>query len=302
MLTGLVEDVTTYAPEFAEMPIVTRMGTTYKVATRTALPPVQFRIPNQGVTPGKSSFKQEVKEMFFLDGIIQVDEAVVKGDDRSTGDILSHEAQGTLQNAILTIGNQTWYGLDADANGFKGVRAQISGTVPAKGTTNTTSAYLVWRNPWGAHYDVGNDGAIALPPPMRQLIADPNNTGKNLFAWVTNLSTYIGFSCASAYSLWAVTGIDPATATWPVVGTLGNCMTDGLAAQLMVKVPLNRRNGLVWFMNRNCHGRLQTSRSALGYQPAGAENATPAWSPPPTQCEGFDIIVTDSILDTENNT
>src|SRR6266700_1846816 len=91
VLTGLVEDVTTYAPEFASIPVESRPGTTYNIVKRTGLPTAGFRRVNDGVTAGKSVFKKEIKEMFFLDASINVDEAVVKGQDGTAGDILSIE-------------------------------------------------------------------------------------------------------------------------------------------------------------------------------------------------------------------
>ena len=48
--TGLVEDVTTFAPEFSTVPVVARAGTTYDIVSRTALPTAAFRRINDGVT------------------------------------------------------------------------------------------------------------------------------------------------------------------------------------------------------------------------------------------------------------
>jgi hypothetical protein len=128
---------------------------------------------------------------------------------------------------------------------------------------------------------------------MRQQIAastlTTGGTG-NLFAWVSNLSCFIGLSVSSAYSVWAVTGINTT-----------NKMTDALGAQLVSLIPLNRRQGLCWFMNRTAHFTLQNSRTAINYQPARADNAGPAWSPPPTECEGYPIVVTDSLTNTESD-
>lgn len=292
VLTGLIEDVTTFAPEFSEIPVVTRPGTYYEIVSRTSLPTTQFRPVNNGVTPSKSIYKKALKEMFYLDSQIEVDEAIYKGDDRSTGDILSHEAQGTLQSSIITIGSQTWYGVSADTKGFAGIRSQLSGVVTAGGTTSSTSAYLVWMNPQGVHYDVGQDGEIAMPPFQRQQVAGSDITGGTgkLFAWVSNISCFIGLTVGSAYSCWAVTGID---ATHP--------LTDKLVAQLTQYIPLNRRQGLKMFMNRTAHYLLQASRTAIANQPALPGNAAPAWSGPPTQVEGYPIVVTDSITNTENN-
>lgn len=306
VLTGLVEDVTTYAPELSQIPVIVRPGITYKILKRTALPAAGFRSANAGITGSKSSYKQEVKEMMFLDGQITVDEAIVKGDDRSTGDILSHEAQGVLQNAIITVGNQTYYGQANDgSNGFVGVRAQLANTSSAGGTTNSTTAYALWLNPWGVTYDVGKEGVIALPPFQRQQIVAPTGTG-NIFAWVSNISFYIGLSVKSNSSVWGVTGITTHTTASSVFpnGTstvYDQAMTDRIAAELVSKIPLNRRNGLVWFMNRTSHFLLQQSRTALNFQSAGALNGSPAWSPPPLACEGYPVVVTDSITNTEDN-
>lgn len=306
-LTGLVEDVTTYAPEVSSIPVVVRPGITYYIAKRTALPTSGFRQVNAGIASSKSSYKKEVKEMFPIDCQVTTDELIVKGDDRSTGDILSHEAQGALQSTLITVGSQTYYGAANDgSNGFVGLRAQMYGTASAGGTTNSSTAYALWLNPHGVSYDVGKDGVIAMPPFQRQQIAAPTGTG-TIFAWVSNISFYIGLSVKSNYSVWGVTGIT--THTTGVTGSFisgqstiyDQAMTDRKAAELVAQIPLVRRNGLVWFMNRQSHFLLQQSRAAINFQVASAANASPAWSSRPEMCEGFPVIVTDSITNTENN-
>lgn len=301
VLTGLVEDVTTFAPEAAQVPIVTRPGTYYEIVSRTALPPAGFRVVNNGVTAGKSQFKKTLKEMFFLDVPINVDEAIYKGDDRSVGDILSIEAQGALQSALITIGSQFYYGTSANANGFPGLRTQFSGIATANTNATasaTTSAYFVWLNPQGVSFDVGMDGQIALPPFQRQQIAAPSPGSGNLFAWVSNLSTYIGLAVKSQYSVYACVAID-----------LTHPMTDALAQQLVSYIPLNRRAGMTVFMNKTALFTLQKSRTTINYNatygPFSAQDVTAEGtggvSPPPTMVEGFPIVVTDSISNTETN-
>jgi hypothetical protein len=292
-LTGLVEDVTTYAPEFSMVPVEKRPGTYYEIVVRTSLPTVSFRNINQGVAPTKSIYKKYLKEMFFLDAPIVVDEAIVKGDDASSGSILVHEAQGVLQSAVITIGTQFYYGQVSPgiSNGFPGLRTQLSGVITAGGTNNSTSAYLVWLNPQGVHFDVGNDGEIAMKPWwIQKTLPQGGTSGSDIIAWVSNLSSYIGLAVASTWSVWAVVGIDAT-----------HSLTDAIAAQLVSLIPLNRRQGLCWFMNRTAHYQLQKSRTAILYQPATARNAGPAWSPPPLECEGYPIVVTDSLTNTESN-
>lgn len=294
VLTGLVEDVTTYAPEFSQFPVTTRPGTYYEIAKRTALPASQFRIVNSGVTPSKSSFKKELKEMFFLDTIVDVDEAIYKGDDRSTGDVLSHEAQGALQSSIITIGAQIYYGTSNSTYGYAGLRSQLSGSVAAGGSTSTTTAYLVWFNPWGVSLDVGNDGEIAMPPFQRQQVTattvGPASASGSLFAWVSNISCFIGLSVKSNYSVYAVTGISQS-----------NKWTDALGAQLLALIPLNRRQGLTWFANRLAVSTLQQGRTVTLFGEGTDYPNMGNVAAIPTECMGFPIVTTDSLTNSESN-
>lgn len=298
-LTGLVEDVTIYAPEFSQIPVIVRAGTTYKTLARVSLPTSQFRTLNGGVAGSKSTYKQFVHEMFPIDTQIVVDELAYKADDGVTGDVLYQEGQGALQSVINLIGSQTYYGQAQDgSNGFVGVRAQLlsslqnnpaASPVTASNSATSSTVYGLWLNPQGVAYSVGKNGEVAFPPFQRQLIPAPNGNG-NIFAWVSNISTFIGLSVSSAESVFGVTGV-----------TLANPFTDKLGSQLIMNVPLTRRAGFTWFMNRTGYTSLQQSRSAINYQPAVAKNGTPAWSPPPLECEGFPIVLTDSITNTENN-
>ena len=304
-LTGLIEDVTTYAPEFSQIPVTVKQGVAYRIVKRTALPPANFRQVNAGVGTSKSSYKQEVKEMFPIDCIINVDELIVKGDDESTGDILTKEAQGALQSVIITLGFQVWYGTSNDANGFDGLRSQCTQNVSASGTTNSTSAYLVWLHPWGVNFPVGNKGEIAMKPWWTQLVPGSNTVtigtqtaqASQFVAYCSNINCWIGLTVGSNYSVFAVTGIDSSHA-----------MTDKLGTELLSLVPLNRRQGLVWFMNRFAHWTLQNSRSTVntgaagsgGYQAADAAGR-PQYAPPPETCGGYPIVVTDSLTNTESN-
>jgi hypothetical protein len=294
-LVGLIEDVTTYAPEFSVVPAITRPGTVYRVTRRTDLPASAFRAVNDAATLGKSAFKQELKEMFFLDTTLQVDEAAVLADDGSAGDFLTQEAQAALQAATITIGKQMYYGTTADAKGFVGLQTQSVGKWPTGGTTNSTSAYLVWLNPQGVQFVVGKNGNISLPAWARQAVTPTTTTQK--FCWVSNLSGFIGLQVGSAAAVWRVSGI---TAAAP--------LTDARGAGLLSKVPLSRRNGLRWFMNRMAAYTLAASRASLGFAaPTSGGSPTQQIGPMwpfmniPEQLAGVPITVTDSLVDTETN-
>ena len=286
-LVGLIEDVTTYSPEFREILARPKAGTSYRVTRRTGFPTPAFRNANpDSVTSTKSTYVQELKEMYFLDCQLEVDEMIVKGDDRSIGDVLADEAAGALEGTFNALGSQFYYGTSADAGGFAGLSTQISDdTVYAGGTTNTTSAYLVDISIQGVHFVVGNDGEIAMPDWTKQKVAAGN------MAYVSNLSSYIGLQVGSANAVYRVRGIDAT-----------NKLTDALGAKAIKAVPLRRRGGnLRWMINRTAAYALQLSRSAVGQVDAGTSGA-PAFAGFPTELGGIPIIITDSITDTETTT
>lgn len=301
--TGLIEDVTTLAPEFEVFGAHKRPGTWYKTVKRTTLPSVQFRNSNAGVTSSKSGYKSEIKQMFFLDARLNMDEAVWEADEAHLGSLWQLEAAGAVRAASILIGQQTWYGTSADSAGFTGIRAQLANSVAAGGTTGSTSAYLVWMDEKeGVRYDVGMDGQFAISAPFRQQVADPNDSTKAYFAYVGNLKAWIGLNVLSNLSAWGVTGI---------TSTAGQKMTDAFGSQLLAKIPVARRANLRWFMNRSCQSYLNQARSAINpgittysaayaLQPAGSDGR-PAFSPLPDSCMGYPITLTDSILDTETN-
>lgn len=291
-LVGLVEDASsTVAPEFSIIPARSRKGTSYKVTRRIGKPSAGFRNVNEALTISKSQFKQEVKEMYFLDCPLQVDEAAVKGDDGSAGDFLTGEAKAAFAAAVEAIGSQFYYGTTADAKGFAGLLSQSVGKMPTGGTTNSTSAYLVWLDEQGVRFEVGLDGVIAMPNWERVAVIS-GTTQK--FAHVTNISGYLGLTVASASSVWRVSGI-----------TVAAPLTDARGEGLMAEVPLNRRNGLRWFMNRRAAFTLAKSRAIGGFVAAASggsptQEITSAWTAP-KELAGVPITLTDSLLNTETN-
>jgi len=188
-IVGLIEDVTTFSPEFREFPVRPIKGITYMVGRRTALPSAGFRDAGEGVATGKSTFVQELKQCYFLDAQMEVDEAIVKADDRSLGDILAAEGSGALESAINSIGSQTYYGTSAGAKGFAGLASQIAvDTVYAGGTTNTASAYLVDLSLQGVHFVIGNDGQIDMPEWVKQQVRDGNSNAYGRAGSITDES------------------------------------------------------------------------------------------------------------------
>ena len=307
--TGLIEDVTTLAPEFEVFSAHKRQGTWYKVVQRTTLPTVQFRAVNAGVPGSKSTYKSAVKEMFFMDARLQMDEAVSEADPAHLGSLWQLEAAGAMRAASILIGQQTYYGTSADSSGFAGVRSQLAFTTSVHANASNSSAYLLWMDPQeGVRFDVGMDGSFAVSSPFRQQVVDPANSANSFFAFVGNLKAWLGLNVMSNISCFAVTGLDNTSNAqyW---------MKDDLGSQLIAQIPVARRTNLRWFMNRSVESYLQRSRSTInvGINPAGTTSGNlasyieagadgrPAFGPLPNQCCGYPITLTDSISNTESN-
>lgn len=147
---GLIEEVLTYSPEFQTLPVRPVAGTTFRATLRTGHAAAAFRNANEGVTPSKSTYTQKTVSMHYLDTQLEVDEAIVRADDRELGDVLADEASGAVVDAFNHIGSQIYYGLSNDAKGFSGFVANVDSTmeIDATGTgSDTTSIWMVWEHP-----------------------------------------------------------------------------------------------------------------------------------------------------------
>ncbi len=298
---GLLEETTTYAPELMTLMGRPISGTVYRATSRT-LPTVAFRSANDGSDTVKSVYSQKLAECFIIDGQIQADKAVVdaeakSGQNQSVGDILFDEAQGVLQAATITIGNQFYEGTTADAKGFAGLRSLCTASnttgagapvILAGGTTASvqTSAYLVWNNVKGVHFVWGNNAGFDMGEFRVQQVNGANS--KPMTAYVNNLQGWIGLAVNHSKS----------------VGRIANCenaasklLTDAQVARLLSYIPISIINsgGLRLFMNQQCAFQLQTSRSTA----AITDSRPLQFAPMPTESNGIPITITNSITNTE---
>lgn len=313
---GLIEDVGTFAPEVAVLPVRPINGVSFKSTLRTNVPTgSSFRAVGSGASLVKSTYQQKLAECFFIDKPLQVDEALPDAEDRSVGDVMADEVQGALMAAGIDIGSQLYYGTSADSNGFQGLVAFVGSsstyTVSAGGTgATTTSAWLVYIDIKGVHFVAGRTsvrnagGAQAEPSGEPTIIAPPfrmpewskqqvavGTAGKVAMAYVTNISGWLGLAYGSNYSGFRVRNIS--------TGSSATYMTDAQGAALLAKVPLHIRNSgrLRWFMNRDAAYTLQASRAPATV--VGQVGAAGIYPPLPTECQGIPITVTDSITTTE---
>lgn len=291
---GLIEEVTTYAPELAVVggrPIV---GTSYMAKIRTGLTTKgAFRNANEGNELGASTYEKKRFDCFFFDSVMQIDEAVIraaKGEGDSPEMVLADEAAGAIRANVNSIGTQFYNGTSSDAKGFPGLKsfANTSLTVDATGTGGTTyRAWLVNLSLQGVHFIWGNGEGLVMHDWTRQKVTDASS--KHYFAMVNNLSGYIGLSCANTNSVGYVKNITSAAP-----------LTDKLVAQAVSKFPVGGKPTHL-FIERNSAFYLQNSRSFTSVTNSApgrrGESATGAdlWAAFPTMAEGLQIVVTDSI-------
>lgn len=315
---GLIEDVTTFAPEMGALAVRPINGVSFKTTLRNAYPSAAFRTVGNGVTPSKSTYMQKLAECFYIDNQLQVPEELPDSEDRTVGDVLTDEAVGAVRGVGITLGSQLYYGTAADANGFQGLQTFVGSsstlTLSAAGTgATTTSVYLLYLDIKGIHFVAGRTASargasnVALPSGEPEIIAPPfrmpewskqqvqiGTAGKVAMAYVTNFAGWIGLAYGSDYSAFRVRNV--------VGGSTVAAFTDTIAAKLLASVPLHIRNSgrLKWFMNPQAAYGLQVARTvtAPAYQSGGATGQLTA-APIPTECQGIPIQLTNSLLNTE---
>jgi hypothetical protein len=294
---GLIEEVNTVAPELMELKGRPIDGNTYKVKKRIALPsgPV-FRNANEGSDIISSSYAQEIGQCFFLDGQLRVDEAVItsgESEGNSMAEVLADEATGVIRQQMVKVGDCFYRGTTADAKGFVGLQSFYDTTnceVSAGGTTSGArcSAWLVWNDPQGVYWVWGQQRGLQLGNWSRQQVND--SSGKSYFAWVNNLSGWIGLGLGHTKSVVRIKFIE---------NTSGKYLTDALVAEAISKLPIfmRRSPGLRLFMNSTAQLTLQKSRSTVNT--AKTDSAILQFAPPPVESNGVQIILTDSLPQTE---
>jgi hypothetical protein len=303
-LIGLVDDVIYNSPEMELLPMLPKLGTSYRIGRVTGFPTAQFAQVSGGVTPSKSTFKQEIASLNFVDVQLQIAEAIIKADEgNSLEDILTGESSRAMRAAFQLLGKQMYYGTSADANGFLGLTSVIAGVTgyeidASAGSPNAagsnSSAWLVRLEDDGVSMAVGKNGTIELSPWAKQqtVVSGTGNSQKVQTSYVSNFSGFFGLTVASQYAAWRIKNISSAIGK-ANGGTTYN-LNDLLGNQLVAVVPQQYRRNLRWFMTRDALYSLQASRSSVGYQPAGAVG-TPGFAPTPTELAGFPITVTDSL-------
>lgn len=296
---GLVEEVTTVAPELDVIMGRPISGTTYKTRIRKTLPAgPAFRQANAGTPIVSSVYDQKLSQCFIFDAQLQTDQAVADAPEEGGREmLLADEAAGVIREKAIALGDQFYRGTDADAKGFQGLQAFYDSTnmeVDATGSTGSvkTSCWIVWNNLQGVHFIFGNNTGLQMGQWRVQQVG---SAGSYYTAYVNNMYGWIGLSMNHSKSVCRIKNLDNTTS--------GKTLTDSLISQALQKFPLQILNSgqLVIFMNRVARGQLQRSRSVTIFSGMGskATSAYDAIAPIPTESLGIPIVCTDSILNTE---
>jgi len=291
---GIIEESIKTCPELANFPARQIKGTSYTTVRRTGRPTVGFRKPNAGVDATKSTFAKDTHEMFVLSGRVEVDKDIADAYELGAEALKGEEVVGVGQSSLEAVGSQTWYGLNANADGFAGLQAlcgtsRVSlGDITA-GATTKTSLYLVrYGLANGVSFDFGANSTINLGEWRVESVRDSAN--KPFPAYVADLSGWIGLSVKTLESIWRIAN----------VGTESG--KNGITDKIIAAALSNWRGAApdAIYLNRTAAFLLQCSRTyALTGAAKLAGNVQP-FAPMPTESNGIPIVITDSLVDTES--
>jgi hypothetical protein len=292
-IVGLIEETLTYAPEVQIMPARTIRGTSYKIASRVSYPGVGFRAANEGSTPTKSEFENQLIECYILSGAVQADVAVARAYEDGEQAWKDIESVGVMRQAMIELGSQVIYGTSHQAKGFPGLQAIHTAfnsglVVDAGGTSAGTgsSVYGINTDTQGVQLVFGAGTTFELGEWRIENVG----TSSVYPAHVANLTAWVGMQVGSKFS---VGRLKDATAD------SGMGVTDAKLAELLSKYPVGYRPNY-WLMNRRSAYQLQVSRSASTVQNGvKTSSGSEIFAPLPTESNGIPIVITDSIGNTE---
>jgi hypothetical protein len=290
-IVGLIEETLTYAPEVQIMPARTIRGTSYKIASRVSYPGVGFRAANEGSTPTKSEFENQLIECYILSGAVQADVAVARAYEDGEQAWKDVESVGVMRQAMIELGSQVIYGTSVDSKGFPGLQAIHTAfnsglVVGAGGSADLSSVYGINTDTQGVQLVFGAGTTFELGEWRIENVG----TASVYPAHVANLTAWVGMQVGSKYSVGRLNSVG---------SNSGGGVTDGKLAELLSKYPVGYRPNY-WLMNRRSAYQLQVSRSASSVQNGvKTSSGSEIFAPLPTESNGIPIVITDSIINAE---
>ncbi len=296
-VVGLIEEIVDVVPELDVFPARPITGTSYKTVTRTGLPTVGFRSANEGVTPSKSTFKDEIIEMYIIDGQIEMDKRVADADERGPAHLQALEAVGVGIAAAIELASQIWYGLANDNKGFPGVKSfcPFGGayTIDAEGSmaNAASSVYSVKFGEKNATMLWGNNVTLTLGDWRTQQLTDAK--GKKYTGFVNDLGGWTGLQLGNKYCAGRIANLTPEA---------GKTLTEDLIHDFLDLFPTAYKPDAL-FMSRRSMSQLRKSIApSITIKSQSAATATKGTMAAKAQIEestGVQIVVTDAIKDTD---
>lgn len=297
-VVGLIEENLTYVPELRVFPMRQIEGTNYTTVKRTGFPSVSFRSANQGVTPSKSSFAQDLVQCYVLSSRVEVDQAVLDAQKSEAEAIEMLESSGVMKQVMITLASQIWYGTSADAKGFSGIKAATAfggATTYNSGGSNATAQSSLYGVKFGAQnvtLIAGNGQAMALGEFRNETIYDSNSAP--LPGRVADLCGWVGLQIGNVNCVGRIANIGDD-------GETGDTLSDAKIAAFLRLFPIGFEPDVL-FTNRRSRGQLQASRTIVinsGPGTAKAASSIEAVAPVPDSAFGIPLYASDAILATD---
>ena len=301
---GLIQQVINWAPEINLIMGRAIPGTYTEAKVQVGITQGgAFRPYNSGVIPGASSYERRRFNAYFFDSQLEVDEAELIAANQigdSLGDLQADEVAAALQDKAIKFSQQFYAGLGLNAAGFPGLKdllsiyAKVIDTRTGKGIVNfvdaggagpaTECVWYVWVHPQAVHFLFGGNKVIDVNPWVWQYVQDAVNVKLRRRASVSNVSGFIGLSCAHPWGVACIKNINAAK-PW----------TDALSATLHSLLPA----GITpthCFATKRARAGLQAGRTVtlFGSGKVAPETATVA-PIPQVDVAGIPIHVTDGI-------
>jgi hypothetical protein len=219
-----------------------------------------------------------------------IDRAVAANAGANKASLLANEALAAVKAFKRALGSELIYSAASD-NGFPGLVDKVGATYKAGGTTvgGQTSAWIVYVGTNGARLVLGDNGRFDNPAWNEQ---GQGFDGTNFFpAFTSYIEAYPALKIGHAKSIVRIANIDSSVdEDGKPVGRL----TDAKIIEALALMPAELRANpadVVILMNSRARFQLQASRTAV--------NPTGVPAPIPTDVNGYRIVETSSIVDTE---
>jgi len=303
----IASEVSVSCPEFTG---VDRWGTRFNIGAgqttteqdyfeglirKETTPVSPFRNTNEGVGMDVGVYERTVFKLANVTKYFWCDTSLVDRDRKRGTTFLKNEGKRMLEDAIISLGKQFFYGgtSSGDAKGYQGLQSFVDSdhVVKAGGSSANTSVYLVRFNPFDAvSWLFGRGGTFGLSELEKADIADPNNTGKYIPVYRQKMEFYPGLAYQSKYAAVRICNIATGTALTPA-SISATAFTDKHLLVAMAKLKGARPDAI--FMNYKAGILLGASR-----QPSieiSGNTIISGQIQVPNEWNGVPILYTDSL-------